>query len=317
MEMQFSTPILLIAFNRPDATREVFEAIAAQQPTRLFIACDGPRLNNETDNEKCRLVKEIFENISWTCEVKKLYHDENLGCSYGPRNAINWFFSHVEAGIILEDDCLPTYDFFSYCENLLDYYKNDDKILNICGSNMGYNKPDSSGYFYSRFMNMNGWATWRRSAKEIDYELKSWKKIRYPLWRSYIILRQGIFDADINWYKYWREKFDKTIVTKDISWWDWQWIYYQLCEKKLSIIPNQNLVTNIGFNAFGTHTKDPNNPLANIPTGTLKFPLSHNDNKKPDFSYEEYAVKWVWCYHKRLSKLFYIKNFVSRIIGRS
>ena len=130
------------------------------------------------------------------------------------------------------------------------------------------------------------------------------------------MLRQRLFDADINWFRYWKNKFDKTVFENNITWWDWQWVYYQLENKKLSIIPNKNLVTNIGFNTNATHTKDINNPLANIPLEKFKFPLTHSVTLKPDFEYEEYAVKWVWCYHKRLPTMFYIKQFISRMIGR-
>jgi hypothetical protein len=128
------------------------------------------------------------------------------------------------------------------------------------------------------------------------------------------MLRQGFFDSDINWFKYWKDKFDRTVNAENISWWDWQWIYYQLDKKKLSIIPNKNLVTNIGFNANATHTKDSNNPLANIPTTAIIFPLKHPNKMKPDYNYEEYAVKWVWCYHKRLPLIFYIKKALSDLV---
>lgn len=303
----FNTPVLLIVFNRPDSTKLVLGVLESVKPQKFFIACDGPRIDRISDIELVKEVRTLCDNIGWKCEIERLYHDSNLGCSNGPRSAINWFFSHVEAGIILEDDCLPCPSFFKYCGTLLEYFKNDNQVLNICGSNMGYNKVDTSGYFFSRFMNMSGWATWRRSVIEIDYELKSWNKVRYPFWKSYKMLRQSFFDTDVNWYRYWRDKFDKTITIEHVSWWDWQWIYYQLSTKKLSVIPNQNLVSNIGFNASATHTKDPDNPLANLPTGTLTFPLKHLEYKKPDFGYEEYAVKWVWCYHKRQSLFHYIK----------
>jgi hypothetical protein len=310
----FNTPILIILFNRPESSRVLLKSLKAVRPSRLFIAIDGPRTGNKMDEELVGEVQTIFEQIEWECEVKRLNQENNLGCSKGPINAINWFFSNVESGIILEDDCIPSPDFFPFCESLLEFYKNDEKILNICGSNMGFNNSNSYGYFYSRFMNMSGWATWRRCAINIDYKLTSWKGKRNPLWQSYKIFRQGYFDMDLNWYKYWKEKFDKTITEDNISWWDWQWIYYQLTTKKYSIIPNQNLVTNIGFNEMATHTKDPNNPLANIPVGEMKFPLNHPSSKKPNFYYEEYAVKWVWCYHKRLPKMFYLKQLISKIL---
>ncbi|CAN5385076.1 hemolytic protein HlpA [soil metagenome] len=307
-------PVLLIAFNRPGLTSQVLNAIRLVRPANLYIACDGPRLHNPEEEQQCNKVREILNDIDWECNVQRLYQDDNLGCSKGPITAINWFFSNVEAGIILEDDCLPSADFFEYCTSLLDYYKDDESILNICGSNMGANRSGDSGYFYSRFMNMTGWATWRRSAKVIDYELTTWRNGKRNVYEAYKILRQQVFDVDIHWYKYWKDKFDKTVDSEIVTWWDWQWIYYQLNNQKLSIIPNRNLVTNIGFNSEGTHTKDPSNPLANIPLAAMSFPLTHTKLKKPDIGYEEYFVKWVWCYHKRLPRLFYFKFYFSRLL---
>jgi hypothetical protein len=181
---------------------------------------------------------------------------------------------------------------------------------------MGDNRENESGYFFSRFMNMSGWATWRRSVQSVDYNLTSWANSSRSLFSVYKILRQHFFDTDINWFIYWKSKFDKTIFDQNITWWDWQWIYNQLSSKKLSIIPNKNLVTNIGFNKDATHTKDSNNPLANIPTESLQFPLNHPKLLKADIEYEEYAVKWIWCYHKRLKKRFYIKQFLTKLFKK-
>ena len=308
-------PVLLIAFNRPGSTALILNAIKAAAPTQLYIACDGPRNGNEQDIDKCNQVKALLENIDWDCTVHRLYQNENLGCSIGPRTAFDWFFTQVESGIILEDDCLPSGDFFQYCSTLLDYYRENTAILNICGSNMGANQGVEDGYFFSRFMNMSGWATWRRSAQSIDYNIEAWKKEKRPLYKAYKLLRQNAFDTDIHWYKYWRSKFNKTIHDEVVSWWDWQWIFYQLLNKKLSIIPNRNLVTNIGFNEEATHTKEPENPLANIPVQQMTFPLKHTQVIKPDIPYEEFFVKWVWCYHKRLPSLFYIKFYTARFLG--
>ncbi|MBC7510214.1 MAG: hypothetical protein H7320_15940 [Ferruginibacter sp.] len=307
-------PVLLIAFNRPGSTAKVLNAIKVAAPKELYIACDGPRNGNMADIEKCNDVKIILQNIDWDCTVHRLYHTENLGCSFGPRKAFDWFFTHVESGIILEDDCLPSTDFFHYCSTLLDYYLENTAILNICGSNMGANQGGADGYFFSRFMNMSGWATWRRSAQAVDYNFEDWKKEKRPLYKAYKLLRQNVFDTDIHWYKYWRSKFNKTIHDEVVSWWDWQWIFYQLSNKKLSIIPNRNLVTNIGFNEEATHTKEPENPLADIPVQQMIFPLKHALVIKPDIPYEEHYVKWVWCYHKRLPTLFYIKFYTARLL---
>ena len=122
---------------------------------------------------------------------------------------------------------------------------------------------------------------------------------------------QHFFDADIDWYKYWQHKFDLTVNQKNVTWWDWQWIWHQTLHQQLSIVPSVNLVTNIGFDTDATHTKELRNPAANIPTHPIVKPLQHPLAIKPNFVYEEQFVKWVWCYHKRLPALFYVKQCIS------
>lgn len=312
----YSVPVLFLIFNRPDTTRQVFEAIRNIRPAALYIAADAPRTGNVNDLEKCRQAREVVEEINWTCEVKKLYRNKNLGSFGGVREAIDWFFSQEEMGIILEDDCLPNHDFFLFCEKMLNKFKDNKKIISINGSNLGYKLNDGNSYTFSRFMNMWGWATWRRSANKIDYRLEEWKNERKPLFTLYKRLRQNIFDTDINWYKYWKHKFDLTLTNENITWWDWQWIYHQLRDKQLSVVPSVNLVTNIGFNTQATHTLEESNPAANIPTQPIKFPIVHPLQLRPDLKYEEELVKWVWCYHKRLPAIFFIKSIISSCLKK-
>jgi hypothetical protein len=307
-------PVLFLIFNRPANTQKVFEAIRQSQPSRLYIAADAPRPGNRIDEEKCRLTREVTEQIDWPCEVKRLYQEQNLGCSFGPRAAFGWFFSQEPEGIILEDDCVPHPNFFSFAQAMLERYRNDQRILSINGSNLGYQLSNGNSYTYSRFMNMWGWATWADRAKAIDYNLNEWKRVKRPLWFLHSRLKQHAFDADLNWYKYWQHKFDLTITQPVVTWWDWQWIFHQIKNKQFSVVPSINLITNIGFDADATHTFEAANPAANIPTKSMPFPLQHPGRIKLDFVYEEQYVKWVWCYHKRLPKLFYLKQFISSYI---
>ena len=163
---------------------------------------------------------------------------------------------------------------------------------------------------------MWGWATWADRANSIDYSLTQWKQISNPLGFLYRKLRQNRFDADVNWYKYWQHKFDLTAEQKNITWWDWQWIFHQITHDRLSVVPAVNLVTNIGFNSDATHTKEITNPAFNIPTITMNFPLKHPPKIKPDYVYEEQFVKWVWCYHKRLPFSFHLKRFILNLFKR-
>jgi len=311
-----NTAILFIIFNRPSTTQHVFHAIKRAKPTRLYIAADAPRVGNAADEAKCKAARAVTEQIDWPCEVKRLFRDENLGCGRAVSEAINWFFKHESEGIILEDDCLPHPDFFTFASTMLTHYRNDQRIVSINGSSLGYHPANKNSYSYSRFMNMWGWATWKDRAIQIDYQLNEWKQIRNKTRWVYNHTKQYLFDADINWYRLWRNKFTKVAADPGFTW-DWQWMYHQLRNKQFSIVPAVNLISNIGFDADATHTFEAANPAANISLEATPSPLIHPSDIKPDLIYEEQYVKWVWCYHKRLPAMFYFKQFISRLIGRS
>jgi hypothetical protein len=307
--------ILFIIFNRPATTRQVFEAIRNAKPPRLFIAADAPRVGKADDIEKCKAAKAITDNIDWPCEVKRLFRDENFGCGIAVSEAINWFFTHETEGIILEDDCLPHPDFFKFTSAMLEHFRENHRVVSINGSNLGYHPANTYNYSYSRYMNMWGWATWRDRAMQIDYQMNEWKAIKNKTWWVYNHAKQYLTDSDVNWYRLWRDKFNKVAIDPNFTW-DWQWMYHQLKNRQLSVVPSSNLISNIGFDADATHTCETENPAANIPTAALPMPLQHPAQMKPDYLYEEQYVKWVWCYHKRLPMIFYIKQFISQLIGR-
>lgn len=300
--------VLLIIFNRPSTTERVFDVIRKVQPKRLYIAADAPRADKPEDKEKCEKAREVTEDVDWPCQVNRLYQEVNLGCSKGPISAFDWFFSFEEEGIILEDDCLASTSFFSFCDEMLKHYRNDEKIILVSGCNLGFNLQTGYSYGFSGVPNMWGWATWKRSAELVDYELTEWKNVKNKLFHVYKAFRQSLFDTDLNWYRYWIDKFDRTIQQSVITWWDWQWIYYQARHNKLSIFPAVNLVRNIGFNEDATHTKEEDNPAANLYSFDLLIPFKHPLVIKRDLNYEENCLKWKLFYHKRLPWHFHIRH---------
>ena len=166
---QFDTPILFIVFNRPYETSYVFETIKKIKPKKLYVAADGPRHNFIDDLSKVNQVREIATKISWECELKTLFNDKNLGCKAGVSRGISWFFDHEKSGIILEDDCVPHQYFFLFCQNILKYYSNDDRVFSITGNNFQNDiKRGASSYYFSKILHCWGWATWRRSWKFYD-----------------------------------------------------------------------------------------------------------------------------------------------------
>ena len=157
------TPVLFLVFNRSDTATQVFEKIRQVRPSRLYVAGDGPR-EGYNEEEKVAKAREIATRVDWPCEVKTLFRDKNLGCAHGCSNAISWFFQHEEKGIILEDDCVPHLDFFTFCENLLDRYAEDERVTVVSGNNFQKGKwRGDASYYFSKFPHIWGWATWRRA----------------------------------------------------------------------------------------------------------------------------------------------------------
>ena len=247
--MAFTTPVLLLVFNRPDTTRRVFQRIKEIQPSQLFIAADGARPTKEGELEKCEAVKKlVLDNIDWPCEVNTLFRDQNLGCGKAVSGAITWFFQHVEEGIILEDDILPDKSFFSFCQELLEKYRYDDRIKVIGGSNIQKNtNAIRDSYYFSSICRIWGWASWRRVWDQYDFSLQTIKEDEIEG-----ILRNYYSSGTI--VEQWKKVFTD-LKAKKIDTWDYQLVFSIWKNKGINIVSSKNLVCNIGFGVDATHTQ--------------------------------------------------------------
>jgi len=267
-DFQLTTPVALLIFNRPDTTARVFEAIRQAKPPQLLVVADGPRPDRADDIEKCKAARAIVEGVDWDCEVLTNYSDLNLGCGKRPATGITWVFEQVEEAIIFEDDCLPHPTFFRFCEELLSYYRHDERIMVISGNNFqfGRSRTDYS-YYFSRYNHIWGWASWRRAWKYFDYDLKLWPKIRKENWLTSILENRKVV-------KYWTKNFQRT-YEGDPTVWDYRWTFACWIQNGLTILPNVNLVSNIGFGEDATHTIGSKSRVANLPVKEMNFPLKH------------------------------------------
>lgn len=285
--MSYSTPILIITFNRPNHTRQVWEEIKKQKPKQVFVFQDGARVKNETDIKKCADVRAIFEEkLDWECDLQTFYSETNLGCGKGPASAITWFFENVEEGLIFEDDCLPSPDFFRFCNDMLDRYRHNEKISFIGGTNFqdGNKRGTGSYYFSAGHHGTWGWATWRRTWKLFDYYLSETNEKDF---RRQIRL----YFRDFRQIAYWIEIF--RMVKKDRmneSCWDYQFYFACWKAKMLAVIPSANLVKNIGFDESATHTTGENSPFSKAEYGAL-YPLSHLEKIQSDRTADHYLHK--------------------------
>jgi hypothetical protein len=263
-----TAPVLFLVFNRPDTTGRVFQVIREARPCRLFVAADGPRPGRDDEADRCAEVSRIATAVDWPCEVKTLFREHNLGCKRAVSSAIDWFFTQVDEGIVIEDDCLPDPSFFRYCTELLERWRDDERVMGISGDNfIGAQWQPPGSYYFSRFPHIWGWASWRRAWVHYDVAMRDW-----PLHRDMGLMKK-IFPASRLQQRRWASMFDR-LERGDIDTWDYQWSF--ACWKRggLTCIPAVNLVTNIGFGPQATHTHNAEASLARLPRGRLEFPLS-------------------------------------------
>jgi len=270
----FDIPIAVIVFNRPRHTEQLLLELKKIRPLKLFIVADGPRPSKIMDLQLCEEVRALVDAlVDWPCELHKNFREENLGCGLSPAQGIDWVFEYVERAIILEDDCLPSKSFFEFCKYGLERYLDDDRVMMISGNNhlLGKKKIQYS-YFYSINTQTHGWATWKRAWNRYDFYMKDWPKYRSLLWLWSI-------HKDIKYAFKWRKIFDEVYkkANSEIKYdcWDFQWTYACWKNRSLNIIPQRNLVSNIGYGFDATHITPSNHPLAHLVAEDMNFPLTN------------------------------------------
>lgn len=298
------TPVLFIVFNRLDTTRRVFEAIRHAQPSRLYIAADGPREDKLGEDLKVREVRAYVMNlIDWKCEVKTLFREENLGCKRAVSSAIDWFFENEEEGIILEDDCLPDEHFFPFCVQLLEKYRDNERVMMISGDNfLGEPVTPADSYYFSKYCHIWGWASWRRAWKHYDVSMRLWPQVRVDGFSKMV---------DSQEYFFWKWGFDHTFGGQ-IDSWDYQWSFACWMNKGIEIMPTVNLVSNLGCGEDSTHTKKGDHRIAALRTQSLNFPLKHPESVVVDRQADRVSrelffklsfLQYVWKIFKGMARL--------------
>jgi hypothetical protein len=301
-----TSPVLLLAFNRPDKMLKLFEVLRMVKPRHLFVAIDGPRDNNPDDKEKVMQVRQIIGSIDWPCSVAKMYHDRNLGCKLAVSRAITWFFDNVEEGVILEDDCIPSPDFFRYASELLKHYRDDERIMTIAAQHFHRNmhRPKYS-YFFSRYNHCWGWASWRRAWKLYDKDMSLWPVLRDTDWLL------GIGNGSRTFQRYWTNIFDK-VHAGDVDSWAYRWTFSSWVQNGLCILPARNLVVNIGFDDCSTHTKKDVPEEWTLQLEKMIFPLEHPIGMVRDVMADEWTDRHIFKITRSLGKN-QIKNFITKI----
>ncbi len=265
MNSELDVPVAFLIYKRPDVTRRVFAAIAAARLRRLYVIADGPR--DEAEAARCAATRAIIEEADWPCEVFTNYAETNLGLKRRVSSGLDWVFAHEEQAIILEDDCLPDPTFFHFCAELLERYRDDERIMQIAGTNplRGAHRPQAS-YFFTSYMHIWGWATWRRAWQHFDVTMSQWAD---PQAREHVLGQFEDLKEREFWLRQWSQCYEGTVDS-----WALGWSFVCRARDGLSVMPCHNLISNIGFGLEATHTLVKNR-VAALPAQPMTFPLQH------------------------------------------
>ncbi len=271
--LPLKAPVALIIFNRPDATRQVIEVMRKAKIEKIFVIADGPREDVLSDLDLCNKTRLVIEEIDWPCEVYRRFLNENIGCGHGPAKGLDWVFEQVDRCIILEDDCIPDASFFPYCDELLEKYAHDERVMMISGNNHLLEKAAIlDSYCFSINTQTHGWATWSRAWNKFDFYIQDWPKLRSLEWLTYYL---GNSRYAKKWLATFDEVLEETKKNPRCTYWDFQWTFACWKNSALNIIPSVNLVTNVGYGDDATHPTPIDHPLARLPAYEMPFPLRH------------------------------------------
>lgn len=280
---QLEVPVVFLIFKRPETTEKVFQKIRAAKPKTLFVIADGSRPDRLGEAELCEATRKIVEKVDWDCDLQKNFSDVNMGLRERVASGLTWVFNQVDEAIILEDDCLPNLSFFQFCEECLCKYREDERIMMVCGTNLlGEWKADTQSYCFSYHSHCWGWATWRRAWQHYDPEMNLWLNSE---------IKERIKDVvcDRKRFEIYQKQFD-AVYSNKINSWALRWLCARLSQSGLAIIPSRNLISNIGFgeNATNTFTRDSRSKLS---TYNLVFPLKHPLCVARDKGYETACMR--------------------------
>jgi GT2 family glycosyltransferase len=304
--MNFDVPVLLITFNRPDTTAQVLEAIKLIVPEKLYVFSDAPREGNLDDLRKVSQVRDLFRDSDPNIKIETNFQSQNLGCAKGVTTAINWAFEKEDQLIILEDDCLPSQSFFLFCKTMLQKFRDDARVMHIAGTRWNDEYGDNTSIHFSSVGHIWGWATWKRAWSKYDFTINDWKE---NVDKVHARFRSKVAR------QFWKEAFRNIHARPVKHTWDYQWQYTLFKFGGLAVMPDKNLISNIGVLGVHNHSsasETRNNYLFNREVYDWHF-VNEPEAVQVDPGYDDYHMmnhfmRWSTKYATMKMKIKYYLN---------
>lgn len=241
-----SAPILILGFNSAENIARILDICFINKVEKIYVSIDGPRKNNLEDKKENDKIKVILENYQSKKALNFRLLDKNLGIRKAIPDAISWVFTYHERIIIIEDDVIPTKNFFFFINLMLENYKDSIEIGSISGYTNyiinHYPRNDAISCRLSIYPESYAWGTWKNR-----WDLYCDSSVdRITLKQIYSQTKSTLIA--LSW------KINFTLVRLNIiDSWAYRWVASLWTNKRLTIVPNENLVTYIGTEGR-THT---------------------------------------------------------------
>jgi hypothetical protein len=270
---KYDIPVVLFVFKRLETVRMIIDQIKSVSPCKVYIFSDAARSNIANEEQDVIKVREyINQAIDWECEKKFYFAEDNKGCDQNIRDGLDTVFSEETAAVVFEDDAVPNIDFFEYCKELLEKYKDNKSIQYIAGFNaIGENDVIVDDYTFGNTPPMSGaFATWADRWNECDFEMHDW-----PQNKKNRRFRKEFYSLEM--YRKTKREFDDAYF-KRITAWDFMFEHDMLNKQRVAIVPKWNLATSYGYvdGAFHPQKKNEAERLLKIMTCSfqkMRFPL--------------------------------------------
>lgn len=235
--------LAFFVYRRPEHTRKVIDSIRRNNFEKIYIFQDG--LKNEKDREKWEEVTALISNIDFT-ETEIHISEENKGIADSVISGMNYVFERHDMAIALEDDVVLADGFKSLVETLFEKYKDNKKVMSICGGGYGAVIPKEYKYdvYFSYRMSSFAFGTWKDRWSGFERNPMLLKEIYSDPQKSEMLKYAGN-DVEIMLFESLQKKKDT---------WATYWILYQINQLGFHVIPSNGYVEPIGQDGSGTNT---------------------------------------------------------------
>jgi hypothetical protein len=296
-ESDSSMSLLVVAYLRPESLKLILETAYESGIRNFFVSIDFPRNSSSENLELSSKVSRVVTDFKLGSQAKvtTAVRDKNVGCTPAVLSSCDWAFSKTDNLIILEDDCIPTSDFFDFCRTSLPAIKKDPKTWLAGGTQIAPSNMIDEPWLLSKYPLTWGWCT----------TSDKWTLIRNSLSTpGGKLTRINSPELSLHERRYWNAGAKRAFSGISDAW-DTPLVQQMLLNKALAILPKRPLISNVGNDQVATHTHG-NATGLRVNTGSFSTPESspkRNTEVENWLRNDFYAIKFRHLLSTRVTSL--------------